>query len=570
MDEFEQILMQNLAARGELPMGQQSHALVGQVGGGVGTDLTRATPAYLTMEPGVSKAAGFDATLVPGAPRSPAPAAPAPAPAPAWKPPQYITGGGGSVRQNYIPPHLMTAWQQARARQRKAVSDAAVAQEEAGYYEASQRRAMSADVKEHQDRHAKIRAKLSEQLEPEERKLVDLVEAQAKKRVDPGRWWSDRTAGEKFGAVLANLLGGLAEGISGGKVRNVAAKMIMSQIDRDISAQKANIVAGERAISAQQGIVNAVYRRIGDADRAEGIARVGMITMAQQELAAVQAEQRGTLAAANAKVTQAGLEVAKTQALMQLGVITKTRSWTRRPADPNADVKREYIKAQTAALRAKGGKMGMGSIAQQKDAIKSRQAFSSFIGWMPRYEKAKSASATRNWPKDVSSAAKHWTQIGESAAIFNEGDKFAMALVKQMTGVQNRKEEQAVMKRTLPRPADSPAQVKAKVRSLIEAYGRNQLAAAQVAMELGQGGLARVHMKNVAMANKVAKQNNVPPITSLPGGRDMWLAAPITSSQMSHAPQQQQGMSPIGSVQREKAGNFVTNLATGLATGVFR
>lgn len=96
--------------------------------------------------------------------------------------------------------------------------------------------------------------------------------ALAKQKVDPDRWWSNRSTGQKVAGYIAAIVGGLAQSASGGG-RNVGLDMINKAIDDDIAAQGANLAGGRADLARRQGVVAELYSRTGDLEHSMESAR---------------------------------------------------------------------------------------------------------------------------------------------------------------------------------------------------------------------------------------------------------------------------------------------------------
>ena len=91
-------------------------------------------------------------------------------------------------------------------------------------------------------------------------------------------------------------MGGFTEGWTGGKIPNAAAKMIKEAIDRDIAAQRANIVAKQGSARMQQGLVGMLYNKLGDIDRSAQLTRIALMEQMKQKLLVVATKYRGKTA----------------------------------------------------------------------------------------------------------------------------------------------------------------------------------------------------------------------------------------------------------------------------------
>jgi hypothetical protein len=278
-------------------------------GPGAGADAPPSPSPAPVQQPGLGiPAAAFDAASSspplppvgpPGAPPAfPAPpppaaeAGPAPAPGPvpsdvpalqhlpfglAGSPPiapeqldttAAASGGLGSLQEGWAadplhaPDSVAQDWAQSagpldvleqkrrldEARETKRVLDQSRADEE-------NLRQIRADITARQKADAATQAK-SDQIVADAIKL-----SQAK--VDPDRWMSTRSGGQKLAALIAVIAGGLYQGRTGG-ARNIGMDMIQQHIDRDIEAQKQDIESGRYALGVRQNQVAQEFARTGN------------------------------------------------------------------------------------------------------------------------------------------------------------------------------------------------------------------------------------------------------------------------------------------------------------------
>lgn len=111
--------------------------------------------------------------------------------------------------------------------------------------------------------------------------------ALSKAKVDPGRWYRDRTTAGKIGAWVAAMVGGLVAGRTGGL--NTGLNAIMKMIDDDVDAQKADLANQQQAIGARRGVIADNYARSGDAFRAAESYRIASY---ERVIADLQAQQQ--------------------------------------------------------------------------------------------------------------------------------------------------------------------------------------------------------------------------------------------------------------------------------------
>ncbi len=143
--------------------------------------------------------------------------------------------------------------------------------------------------------------KASAQLEIDAKQLADT-------KVDPEKWWHDRSTGQKIAGFISAIVGGLAQSAAGGTGRNVGLDMINGAIEQDIAAQVANLQNKRGDISRRQGVVAEMYARTGDLDRSMEAARRASHEQAMRELEIKmqQFDPSGTTARAIAKDVMIG------------------------------------------------------------------------------------------------------------------------------------------------------------------------------------------------------------------------------------------------------------------------
>lgn len=110
----------------------------------------------------------------------------------------------------------------------------------------------------------------------------------AQTKIDPDRWMSTRSAGQKLAALIAVVAGGLYQGRTG-SARNIGMDLIQQHIDHDIDAQKQDIESGKYALGIRQNQVAQEFKRTGDLYAATEVVRLATY---QAALARIQTEQQ--------------------------------------------------------------------------------------------------------------------------------------------------------------------------------------------------------------------------------------------------------------------------------------
>jgi hypothetical protein len=115
-------------------------------------------------------------------------------------------------------------------------------------------------------------------------------------QLDPGRWWKDRTTGQKIAAYASSFLTGFAG----------RPDAIQQAIDRDLEAQKDTLDRMDRAkmqrLGASQGLVGMMRDRFSDTLLAQNAARLAAAEYEEKETKAAAARAQGPQAQAAAQV----------------------------------------------------------------------------------------------------------------------------------------------------------------------------------------------------------------------------------------------------------------------------
>lgn len=169
----------------------------------------------------------------------------------------------------------------------------------------------------------------------------------ASHKIDPNRLWNSRSGGQKAGAAIAMILGGIGAGLTRGP--NYALDVIDGAINRDIDAQKSELGKKQNLLSfhMQQG---------HDLDQARQLAMADLKDAAAAQLAAASNRFGGE----------------KAQAAAQANIAQLRQS---------AAVTRENIAGAGLDRQLKGMQIQMAQeqIKQQRDAIEAQKALTAAI-----------------------------------------------------------------------------------------------------------------------------------------------------------------------------------------------
>ena len=132
----------------------------------------------------------------------------------------------------------------------------------------------------------------------------------AQEKIDTGNWYKTRSTGQKIGAWITAILGGLLSPHRGG--RNTGLEMIQGEIDKDIAAQKTDLMNRRNALIDQRGSVRDMLAQNEAEWRAEEVARQAAYqnAIAQVKSAYQGFDPEGTAARNGARLLL-GLEEAK-------------------------------------------------------------------------------------------------------------------------------------------------------------------------------------------------------------------------------------------------------------------
>lgn len=158
-------------------------------------------------------------------------------------------------------------------------------------------------------------------------KLYDEVNKSEIKKVDPGRFWANKSTGEKILAAISITLGGLDP--RGG---NKALDVITSAIDQDIKAQEGAIAEGSAKLEKQAGILSRMQARFQNDQAAREATRLAMLQNAELQLKANAAKYGGADAQAKASEAIGKLQIQQQEAQMKFA--EAMRSQMALSADP--------------------------------------------------------------------------------------------------------------------------------------------------------------------------------------------------------------------------------------------
>jgi hypothetical protein len=135
------------------------------------------------------------------------------------------------------------------------------------------------------------------------------VKALSQASLDPDRFWSSRTTGQKVAGMVSIALGGFLQGARGGA--NPGLEMLNTAIDRDIKAQEFGYMAARDATNAKQTAFSLAMQKYNSVDAARALARASALDAVQAQMGQAKAMYQGTEAANRADLAMAQLEQEK-------------------------------------------------------------------------------------------------------------------------------------------------------------------------------------------------------------------------------------------------------------------
>lgn len=165
-------------------------------------------------------------------------------------------------------------------------------------------------------------------------------EVQQGAKINPDKFWEDKTTGQKVGAAIAIAMGALGGALQG-TGRNSALDIINNAIDRDISAQEKNYLSKKDSLAASQSLLGQYERRMDNIEASRQLAKRDQLLIAEMKLnetlAGVSGKEaqakglmlKGQLANERAKldmqIAQMVGENAQMQSIMSGGSVNPTR-----------------------------------------------------------------------------------------------------------------------------------------------------------------------------------------------------------------------------------------------------
>jgi hypothetical protein len=142
------------------------------------------------------------------------------------------------------------------------------------------------------------------------------VEDYSKQKIDPDRFWHEKSTPQLISGAIAAMAAGIQSGLQGGP--NQFLSMVERGIDRDLKAQNDALEAKGRGVAMQRGVLSDMVAITGSKEAARLAARSNMIEQAQRQLMTIGAKYKAPEIAEQVQQAVADLEGKKIQARGQV------------------------------------------------------------------------------------------------------------------------------------------------------------------------------------------------------------------------------------------------------------
>lgn len=197
----------------------------------------------------------------------------------------------------------------------------AAAMKESAFYEKQQK-----DFQDAISRQQKWEDDQTADLEKKRQDLDAYGEKMLSRKIDPQRFWADKSTAQKIAGAFAIALGGVSAGRGG---NNVALDIINQAINRDIEAQKTDIASGRELYNMKAGLYGDMMNLFKDKRAAKLAAMENGLKAAQMGLNSI---------AARYKAPEIKAKYAALSAQIQDSILKTRMEFEKRIAERNAMV----------------------------------------------------------------------------------------------------------------------------------------------------------------------------------------------------------------------------------------
>ena len=152
----------------------------------------------------------------------------------------------------------------------------------------------------YEDERATYQESLAQTMAQQEAAIENL----ARREIDPERWWNSKSNGQKAMSAIGVALGSLGSGLTGIYGRgtpNTAYDMMKSAINRDVTAQMADMRNKRASVGARQSLMGTIMSQVKDAATAQTITKMALLDQAKSKINMYSAVATGDKARRNAE-----------------------------------------------------------------------------------------------------------------------------------------------------------------------------------------------------------------------------------------------------------------------------
>jgi hypothetical protein len=132
------------------------------------------------------------------------------------------------------------------------------------------------------------RQAIAKQTAEAQTKYANAVDAYSKMKVDPGRYWANKSTGEKFGLTLAAMLGTFGSTLAHGQ--NTTMDTINRYVDADIAAQRDEIMNAREGVTLKNNLVAELRQKGLSLEQSTLAAKQIKLEQAKRQLDAIRSQ----------------------------------------------------------------------------------------------------------------------------------------------------------------------------------------------------------------------------------------------------------------------------------------
>lgn len=255
------------------------------------------------------------------------------------------------LAQNGQPSQAYKLMENALQLQSSAALGSAAAQSEGYRQEAAYSLNAANEIQKSAAVYAEKRAQMEQKIAEQVAKQNAAIEDFSSMKVSPDRFWANADTPNK---IMMGI--GLALSAYGGDVEK-SINIINQAIERDIDAQKSDILVAGRSVDQKSNLVTQLRQSLGDVNQAEEIARANQLKDAELKIKAAMANSNSKVALENGKQVIGALQAQQAEALQKA---------------TESGANRAVALMETAAQTSKNGEPIPWEVAKQNNLISEK------------------------------------------------------------------------------------------------------------------------------------------------------------------------------------------------------